>query len=293
MRKIICGAAGLITLAWLALRQKEPATDTPMPRTSPESVSEKNTTQASSALVPDIQTQVEGILAETDDLVRLDLAMKMAARATAADVEVMIDLVVHSDNEELVQGAQTATADHISNAQLTQLITLYESAASEAAAARIAGIVSEVHKAEALPVLGEILFSPTIPIDDALSAGALTAITRLGTPQSVNIIAKRLDQAKTDEHARLATALKRIRKPGAERELNNIVLGRRDWNQPHTRLAALHALANFPQSLSQEALQQLIKADDTPAVLKKAASDLLSRGDIPPPAGPPDDPRAE
>ncbi len=207
---------------------------------------------------------------------RLDLAMKLAARATPADLDLMIDLVTHSNNEELVRGAQSAAAEHITKKHLEQIIARYEATADEAAAARLAGIVGQIHTAEALPELERILFSPNIPIDDALSAAALSSTAHLGSPPAVNLVAKRLEQATAVEKPRIAHTLSRIRAPGAERELGHIATGQRPWQALHTRLAALQGLANYPLSLTRTTLEHILQSPSAPPEVQQAAQRLLT-----------------
>jgi hypothetical protein len=223
-----------------------------------------------------IDTLITQLIAETDPEKREVLRRALSSVTNAARVDSVLDYLTHSNDPDVARGIQLALAQMATPVITRRLGQAYNQVASDEAAVRIATAVEWTRSALCLPVLAEFLNAPGVPLQDRLSRASLRAITNLGTPYSVTILATRMEQATEEDATLLAGALAQIRGGGTEHELMAVAQGLRpETRRLETRLAAIKALGNYPLSLTRQALEVL--SADADAQVAAAAKVVLQR----------------
>lgn len=204
------------------------------------------------------------------------LRTAISSISNLSSAEHLISCLTTVTDEDAILGIQRALSTMADESITRQLAAAYESV-PERDAPRITSVVEGVLQDAAVPALAEMVADPSIPTSDQLTAAALRALARLGTPYAAATLARRLDAATSQEDIdQVSRLLGAINRTGTEAELVAIARGQQDATRSTTRLAALHAIRHYPSRQIQSTILSLIT--DSDPVIAAQAQAMLADG---------------
>ncbi len=207
---------------------------------------------------------------------RSHLRTAISSISNPSSAAYLISLLTTVTDEDAILGIQRALSTMADESITNQLANAYESV-SEPVVPRITSVVENVLQDSAVPALALMVADPTIPASDQLTAAALRALARLGTPYAAATLARRLDAAMSQEDIdQVSRFLGAINRTGTEAELVAIARGQQDATRSTTRLAALHALRHYPSQQIRAAI--LLLTTDSDPVIAAQAQAILADG---------------
>lgn len=130
----------------------------------------------------------------------------------------------------------------------------------------------------AVPSLTRILSDPESSIDDEVVYSVAVGLSKNGSPPSVSALLSKLNATKSEhEIDHLNEIISSIEQPESEQALIYGALGNKDTSSLQSRIAAIHALANYSSQESLNAIRSLLK-DANEEVRQTAQSSLDKLG---------------
>lgn len=138
---------------------------------------------------------------------------------------------------------------------------------------RLAKVIRNITNPDAAPALMDLANDPGAP--PQLAVAATEALATIATPPAVSLLLGKIEEVPADDTQRLITAISRIDRAEALPTLRYAAVGNKDTPSDRARVAAIQALANFPDDETRQLLREL--GGDTSEPIREAARAVLAR----------------
>lgn len=190
-----------------------------------------------------------------------------------AAVPVLLNWAVATPDRGVLRASLTALARLGSAATIEDIQRRYAATRSYDERYRLGKVIASLANPEAAPALMALADSSEAP--PQLVVAAADALATLGTGPAVSLLLQKLEAEPPEESQRLQTTIARINRAEAFPALESAARGNKDAPSARGRVAAIQALANFPEPQISGLLQEL-SADPTKEV-SEAARAVLGR----------------
>lgn len=138
---------------------------------------------------------------------------------------------------------------------------------------RLAKVIRNITNPDAAPALMDVANDPAAP--PQIAVAATEALATIATAPAVSLLLGKIEEVPADDTQRLITAISRIDRAEALPTLRYAAVGNKDTLSDRVRVAAIQALANFPDDETRQLLREL--GGDTNGSVREAARAVLAR----------------
>ena len=205
---------------------------------------------------------------------KVELGKRVANISNHESWPLLLDTVQDTADATVLRAAATALSRMADPPIVDEIVARYEAAVTEAEAERLAQIISSISSSKAteslLSLAGDVASAP----QDSLQRAAVEALARIGDPQSVSFLLRRLEAFPPGQGGEVFNAITQIDNPEAQASLLYAAAGNKEVSAEHGRTAAIYALQNFPNEQTCVLLEQIIAVEDNAKVATAAMRTL-------------------
>ncbi len=186
----------------------------------------------------------------------------------------LLDSMLQTGDATVLRAAGASLSLMADRPVVDAIVAYYEAASTEAEIERLTQLVSSIQSPQATDALLALAGSTsTLPQDD-LQKAAVEALVRIGDPQCVSHLLRRLEAAPPGEGSELFSAITRINQPQAQTALLYAAAGNKEVSAESGRTAAIYALKNYPTEQTLALLERIIAQEDNDKVRAAATRTL-------------------
>lgn len=205
---------------------------------------------------------------------KVELGKRVANISNHESWPLLLDTVQDTADATVLRAAATALSRMADPPIVDEIVARYEAATTEEEAKRLAQIISSISSPKAteslLSLAGDVASAP----QDDLQRAAVAALARIGDPQSVSFLLRRLEASPPGQGGEVFNAITQIDNPEAQASLLYAAAGNKEVSAEHGRTAAIYALQNFPNEQTCVLLEQIIAVEDNAKVATAAMRTL-------------------
>ncbi len=202
------------------------------------------------------------------------LGKRVAAINNHDSWPVLLDKVMTTQDSTVLRAAGDALSRMADTPVVDELIARFDGATDERDIERIAQIISNISSPGATEALislaGDIASSP----QDALSRAAIEGLGKIGDPQAISYLMRKLEAAPPGQGGYLTNTIAQIKGPQAQEALLYAAAGNKEVSAGGGRTAAIYALKNFPDARTLALLEQIVATEQNAAVVSAATRTL-------------------
>jgi HEAT repeat protein len=232
-----------------------------------EALARIGTPMATSALLDALAQTKEGVYKE-------ELGKRVSNITNHDSWPVLLDSVLQTGDATVVRAAGAALSRMADTPVVDAITAYYESAASEVEVERLTQLVSSIQSPKATEALLALAGDTSSVAQDALQRAAIDALARIGDPQCVSHLLRRLEAASPGEGTEVFNAITRIDSPEAHTPLLYAAAGNKEVSAENGQTAAIYALKNYPSERTLALLEQIIAQEDNDRVRTAATRTL-------------------
>jgi len=232
-----------------------------------EALARMGTPVAASALLDVLAQTEEGQYKE-------ELAKRISGITNHDSWPVLLDTLLEAKDATLVRAAGASLSKMADAPILDEIAARYEAAATKSEAARLAQLVSSITSPQAAESLLSLAGKPSAPVQDSLQRAAVAALGKIGTPQSVSYLLRKLEASPPGQGGYLFSTISQITSQQAQASLLYAAAGNKEVSAESGRTAAIYALKNFPDGRTSALLESIIEQEDNTAVATAAIRTL-------------------
>jgi HEAT repeat protein len=203
-----------------------------------------------------------------------ELAKRVAGINNHESWPVLLDNVLQTADSTVLRAASGSLAQMADAPVVDELAARYEGATNERDIERITQLISNIQSSKAtdslIALAGDIASAPQDPLEQA----AIEALGKVGDPQAISYLMRKLEASPPGEGDYLFNTIAQITQPQAQDALLSAAAGNKEVSAEHGRLAAIYALANYPDSKTCELLEQIVAQEENERVTSAAARTL-------------------
>jgi len=216
-------------------------------------------------------------LAQTEDGPYKEALAKRISGITNHDSwPVLLDMLLATDDATVVRAAGASLSQMADAPILHEIAARYEAAATKGEAARLAQLVSSITSPKAAASLLSLAGKTSAPVQSNLQRAAVAALGKIGTPQSVSYLLRKLESSPPGQGGYLFNTISQISSQQAQASLLYAAAGNKEVSAESGRTAAIYALENFPDGRTTALLESIIAQEDNTAVATAAIRTLES-----------------
>lgn len=205
---------------------------------------------------------------------KIELGKRVASVSNHESWPLLLDTVQDTADATVMRAAATALSRMADRPIVDEIVARYDAATTEAEAERLAQIIGNINSPKAteplLSLAGDIASSP----QDSLQRAAVDALAKIGDPQSVGYLLRKLEASPPGQGGEIFNAITQIDNPNAQPSLLYAAAGNKEVSAEHGRTAAIYALQNFPDEQTCVLLEQIIAVEDNAKVATAAMRTL-------------------
>jgi HEAT repeat protein len=186
---------------------------------------------------------------------------------------VLLDSIMQSSDATVLRAAGAALARMADTPIVDAIVANYEAAATEEMLQRLTQLISNIQSPKATEALLALAGDTSSPPQDSLQQAALDALARIGDPQAVSHLLRRLEASAPGEGTEIFNAITRIESPEAHIPLLYAAAGNKEVSA-EGRTAAIYALKNYPSEKTIALLESIIAQEDNDRVRSAATRTL-------------------
>jgi HEAT repeat protein len=187
---------------------------------------------------------------------------------------VLLDSALQTGDATVLRAAGASLSMMADTAIVDGIIARYEAAATEAEIERLTQMVSNIQSPRATDALLSLAGHVSSTPQDSLQEAAIEALARVGDPQAVSHLLRRLEAAPPGKGTELFNAITRISSPEAQVPLLYAAAGSKEVSAEHGQTAAIYALGNYPDTKTCALLERIIAETANERVLAAATRTL-------------------
>jgi len=216
-------------------------------------------------------------LAQTEDgPYKEELAKRISGITNHDSWPVLLDTLLETDDAMVVRAAGASLSKMADAPILDEIAARYEAAATKSEAERLAQLVSSITSPKATESLLSLAGKTTDAVQDSLQRAAVAALGKIGTPQSVSYLLRKLESSPPGQGGYIFNTISQITSQQAQASLLYAAAGNKEVSAESGRTAALYALKNFPDGRTSALLESIIEQEDNTAVATAAIRTLES-----------------
>jgi len=216
-----------------------------------EALARIGTPTATSALLDALTQTKEGPYKE-------ELAKRVSSISNHDSWPTLLDSVLQTGDSTVVRAASAALSRMADTPVVDAIVAHYEVASTEVEIERLTQLVGNIQSPKAtealLSLAGDISSAP----QDALQKAAIEALAKIGDPQCVSHLLRRLEAAPPGEGTEVFNAITRIDSPEAYTALLYAAAGNKEVSAESGRTAAIYALKNYPSEQTLVLLERIL-----------------------------------
>jgi HEAT repeat protein len=189
---------------------------------------------------------------------------------------ILLDAVQDTGDATVLRAAGSALARMADTPIMDEIIARFDASTESADAARLAQIVSNITSSRATEALVALAGDVATPPRDALERAAISALGKIGDPQSVSYLLRKLEASPPGEGAYVFNTITRISQPQAQAALLYAAAGNKEVSADNGRTAAVQALRNYPDERTCQLLESIIAQEENTRVATAAIRALES-----------------
>jgi HEAT repeat protein len=231
-----------------------------------EALARIGTPTATSALLDALAQTKEGPYKE-------ELGKRVSGISNHDSWPVLLDSIMQSGDATVLRAAGAALARMADTPILDAIVANYEAATTDEMLQRLTQLVGNIQSPKATEALLALAGDTSSPPQDDLQRAALDALARIGDPQAVSHLLRRLEAAAPGEGTEIFNAITRIESPEAHIPLLYAAAGNKEVSS-EGRTAAIYALKNYPSEKTIALLESIIAQEDNDRVRSAATRTL-------------------
>jgi len=195
-----------------------------------------------------------------------ELGKRVAGISNHESWPVLLENILNTGDSTILRAAGASLSRMADAPVVDDLVARYDAAASERDLERITQVISDIRSSKAteplLSLAGDVASSPQDPLQKA----AVDALGKIGDPQAVSYLLRKLEAAAPGEDGYLVNTIAQINQPGAQASLLYAAAGNKEVSAEHGRTAAIYALRNYPDGRTLALLEQIVAQEENARV---------------------------
>ena len=206
--------------------------------------------QATTTLLDTLAQIKEGLYKE-------ELGKRVAGISNHESWPVLLDNVLNTADSTVLRAAGESLSHMADTPIIDELIARFDGATDARDTERIAQLVSNIRSPKAteslISLAGDVASAP----QDALARAAVDGLGKIGDPQAISYLMRKLEAAPPGESGYLVNTISQIKEPQAHDALLYAAAGNKEVSAENGRTAAIYALRNFPDARTISLLEQI------------------------------------
>jgi HEAT repeat protein len=232
-----------------------------------EALARIGTPLAASVLLEKLAQTKEGLYKE-------ELGKRVASISNHDSWPILLDSIIQTGDATVLRAAGGALSTMADTPIVDAIVAHYEAAGTEEMAERLAQLVCNIQSPSAAEALLSLAGDVSSAPQDSLQQAAVEALGRIGDPQCVSHLLRRLEAAVPGEGTEVFNTITQINRPEAHTSLLYAAAGSKEVSAENGQTAAILALKNYPDSQTIALLEHLIAEVDNDKVRAAATRTL-------------------
>ncbi len=232
-----------------------------------EALARIGTPLAASALLEKLAQTKEGPYKE-------ELGKRVASISNHDSWPILLDNVIQTGDATVLRAAGASLSTMADTPIVDAIVAHYDAAGTEEMAERLAQLVRNIQSPSAaealLSLAGHVASAP----QDSLQQAAIEALGKIGDPQCVSHLLRRLEAAPPGEGTEVFNAITQINRPEAHTSLLYAAAGSKEVSAENGQIAAILALKNYPDGQTIALLERILAEMDNDKVRAAATRTL-------------------
>jgi len=195
-----------------------------------------------------------------------ELGKQVAGISNHESWPVLLENILNTGDSTVLRAAAASLSRMADAPVVDDLVARYDGATSERDIQRITQVISDIRSSKAteplLSLAGDVASSPQDPLQKA----AVDALGKIGDPQAISYLLRKLEAAPPGEDGYLVNTIAQINQPEAQAALLYAAAGNKEVSAEHGRTAAIYALRNFPDGRTLALLEQIVAQEQNAQV---------------------------
>jgi len=232
-----------------------------------EALARIGTPLAASALLDRLSQTKEGSYKE-------ELGKRVASISNHDSWPILLDSIIQTGDATVLRAAGASLSTMADTPIVDAIVAHYDAAGTEEMAERLAQLVRNIQSPSAAEALLSLAGHVSSAPQDSLQQAAVDALGKIGDPQCVSHLLRRLEAAAPGEGTEVFNAITRINSPEAYTSLLYAAAGSKEVSAENGRTAAIFALKNYPSGETIALLERIIAEVDNDKVQAAATRTL-------------------
>jgi len=203
-----------------------------------------------------------------------ELGKRVAGISNHDSWPVLLDNVLNTSDSTVLRAAGDSLSRMADAPVVDELIARFDGATNEQDTERIAQVIRNLRSSRAtdslIALAGDVASAP----QDALARAAVEGLSKIGDPQAVSYLMRKLEAAPPGESGYLVNTISQINDPQAYSSLLYAAAGNKEVSAESGRTAAIYALQNFPDARTYALLEQIVATEENARVTAAATRTL-------------------
>ncbi len=231
-----------------------------------EALARIGTPTATSALLDTLAQTKEGPYKE-------ELGKRVSGISNHDSWPILLDSIMQSNDATILRATGAALSRMADKPVVDAIVANYDAAATDEMAQRLTQLISNIQSPKATEALLALAGNTSSPPQDDLQRAALDALARIGDPQAVSHLLRRLEASAPGQGTEIFNAITRIESPEAHIPLLYAAAGNKEVSS-EGRTAAIYALKNYPSEKTIALLESIIAQEANDRVRSAATRTL-------------------
>ncbi len=192
-----------------------------------------------------------------EGLYKEELGKRVAGISNHESWPVLLDKVLNTADSTVLRAASESLSRMADTPIIDELMARFDGATDVRDTERIAQLISNVRSSKAteslISLAGDVASAP----QDALSRAAVDGLGKIGDPQAISYLMRKLEAAPPGENGYLVNTISQIKGAQAYDALLYAAAGNKEVSAESGRTAAIYALRNFPDARTISLLEQI------------------------------------
>jgi len=203
-----------------------------------------------------------------------ELGKRVAGISNHESWPVLLDNVLNTADSTVLRAAGESLSRMADTPIIDELIARFDGATDARDTERIAQVISNIRSPKAtdslISLAGDVASAP----QDALAKAAVDGLGKIGDPQAISYLMRKLEAAPPGEGGYLVNTISQIKEPQALDALLYAAAGNKEVSAENGQTAAIYALRNFPDAKTYALLEQIVATEENARVTAAATRTL-------------------
>jgi HEAT repeat protein len=223
-----------------------------------------------------VEALLDGLAQLQDGDLKEEICKLASVVSNKAAADSLLEIMTTAEDRSLVRASEYALAHMVDSEMLSRFAADFNSSQNDTANERLLNLVRNTASREAEEALTTLAGPVKEPEFTPLTTAALSGLSRLGTATGADNLFQRLESAPPDRSSDIFNAISQISGSDEARSvLQYAATGNKQTSSDRTRVAAIHALGNYPDGQTRDILHSL--SSDASESVRQAATTVLQR----------------